>query len=119
MKSNHKCEKELNQLKEVKAQRDFYKDKYEKLKKLVDRLGEDYPDNKKVKAITMHVESHKQSDLKAKLSEKWRCHSCEKGTLKIIKVPHAGHLGYFRKCDNLKCTKKTRLKPYSQEVEVS
>lgn len=119
MKSNRNCEKELNQLKAVKEQRDFYKDKYEKLKKLVDRLGEDYPDNKKIKAIKLHVESQKQSDLKAKLQDKWRCHTCEKGFLKIIKVPSGDGLGYFRKCDNTKCTKKTRLKPYNTEVEAS
>lgn len=119
MKSNHKCEKELNQLREMKSQRDFYKDKYDKLKKLVDRLGSEYPDNKKIKSLQKHVEDQKQSDLKMKLQQKWKCHQCEKGTLKIIKVPQGQSLGYFRKCDNGKCTHKTRLKPYSIEVEAS
>jgi hypothetical protein len=50
-----------------------------------------------------------------KLIEKWNCYKCEDGILKIIIINRPDGLHYFRRCN--KCSNKTKLKRYSDEVE--
>ena len=119
MKSSRNCDKELSLIKQLKEQKDFYQEQYDKLKKLVDRYESENPNNPKLKNIKEFIGSQKQKELRQALEKKWRCNKCEKGVLKMIKIPQGVNLLYFRKCSNDKCQHKTRPKPFSQDVEVS
>lgn len=119
LKSRRNCEKELSLVKQLKEQRDFYQEQYEKLRKLVDRYEAENPDSPRLKNIKEFISSQKQKEAKKALEEKWKCDKCELGRLKLIKIPQGPNLMYFRKCSNIKCQKKTRIKPYHNEVELS
>lgn len=56
----------------------------------------------------------KEYELK-KLRDKWICHDCARDILRIIIVPRADGIFYFRRCQN--CSHKTRLKKYTENVE--
>lgn len=119
MKSRRNCEKEVSILKQLKEQRDFYQEQYDKLKKLVDRYESENPSSPRLKNMKEFISSQKQKEIKKAVEAKWKCDKCEAGILKLIKIPQGENLVYFRKCSNLKCQKKTRLKPYHNQVELS
>lgn len=51
------------------------------------------------------------------MEEKWKCHSCNTGIMKIIIVPRHDGKWYFRHCSNQACKKRTDLKQYHDKVE--
>jgi len=57
---------------------------------------------------------HKFEDLK----KKWQCHICEEGIMKLIIIPNGlGGSRYFRNCSNPKCSNRTNVKEYTEEVD--
>lgn len=107
MKKSRNCEKELTDIQRLKEQRDFYKEQYEKLKKLVDRLNVDEANNPRLKPVNEFISSQEVRKVKAEKEKKWKCHKCEKGFLKMLTIPQGpSNLVYFRKCTNAKCTHK-------------
>lgn len=54
-----------------------------------------------------------------KAEKNWDCKTCGEGQLKLIKIPRQDGLFYIRKCDNPRCKYATRLKRFSDDVEVS
>lgn len=49
------------------------------------------------------------------LANKWKCHDCDTGMLKLVILFKAGEEYYFRKCSE--CSKRTKLKKYTKDVE--
>lgn len=52
------------------------------------------------------------------MQRKWQCFECLHGVLKLIIVPSiGGGSRYFRRCNNPKCSHRTEVKEYTEEVE--
>lgn len=49
------------------------------------------------------------------LAEKWRCHICSEGFLKLIIVPNNR---YFRKCTTKGCIKRTEIKILTEDTDM-
>lgn len=56
-------------------------------------------------------------EARGELEEKWKCHTCSIGVLKLLIFNNREGTHYFRKCSNQKCTNRTKTKPYTQQVE--
>jgi len=52
-----------------------------------------------------------------RLREKWQCHKCKTGYLRLIMVNRQDGKHYFRMCVNRDCGNKTPLKKWHDEVE--
>ena len=50
---------------------------------------------------------------------RWKCFDCNIGIMKIIVVPRQDGRYYIRCCNNDLCKKRTELKPFTDDVEVS
>jgi hypothetical protein len=51
--------------------------------------------------------------------QKWKCHTCGTGVMKITVITRQDGRWYFRKCTDSKCTNRTELKPFTDDVENS
>lgn len=66
---------------------------------------------------TKTKKSERTDNTLTELKDKWVCHQCSKGIIKLIKVPRPDGVWYFRKCNE--CTNRTEMKPYNDAIEVS
>jgi hypothetical protein len=64
------------------------------------------------------IEDTKQETYQ-EFKEKWKCHSCGLGIMKITVITRQDGKWYFRKCTDQKCTNRTELKPFTDDVENS
>jgi hypothetical protein len=95
---NKQLKKEVSRLRKELTKLEF---RYENLDDLTQQqYEEEYPVTAK--------------DLKTQ-QNKWKCHKCSEGILKIIIVNKMGKAYYLRKCNF--CSNKTKLQPYTKEVE--
>lgn len=52
--------------------------------------------------------------------QKWKCHTCNVGVMKITVLTRQDGKFYFRACTNTKdCKNRTELKPFTDDVEIS
>lgn len=52
------------------------------------------------------------------LEEKWRCHKCQEGVMKLIVFSRPDGKHYIRACSNRdKCQNRTDAKPWKEDVE--
>ena len=51
------------------------------------------------------------------LEEKWKCHTCNVGVMKLLIFTVKDTTSYFRKCSNQKCTNRTKPQTYTDDVE--
>lgn len=61
------------------------------------------------------IEDSKKQTIES-LTDKWRCHQCETGVLKLLIFSNRAGKFYFRICSNEKCRKRTKVQPYTDEV---
>lgn len=50
---------------------------------------------------------------------KWKCFQCNEGVMKITVISRQDGKFYFRKCNQPKCSNRTELKPFTEDVEQS
>lgn len=62
-----------------------------------------------------HVKEETYQEHKAR----WKCYDCNTGLMKIIVVPRQDGKWYMRCCNNELCKKRTELKPFTDDVEIS
>lgn len=65
----------------------------------------------------LDIENTKEISMK-EMAEKWKCKTCDHGVLRFVKIPRQDGTFYIRKCDNNKCKYSTRLKRYTDDVEI-
>lgn len=56
-----------------------------------------------------------RKEIQQNLEEKWKCHECGEGVLRLVILFKVGEEFYFRKCDC--CGKRTKLKKYTEDVK--
>lgn len=99
-KENEKLKRRISALQKQLARIDL--DSHNNVKELVDKFEqEDYKEEK-------------HSTQKA-LEEKWKCHKCDEGVLKLILIQRKDKLVYFRKCDS--CDNRTKTQEYTEKVD--
>lgn len=70
------------------------------------------------KEFTLRQIREEKAQTYEQLQEKWRCHSCSVGVMKLIIIPRgSGTSNYFRKCNNTDCKNRTQVKEYNETVE--
>jgi hypothetical protein len=62
-----------------------------------------------------YEENNQLKKVEKSLEQKWKCHDCTTGLLRLIILFKAGEEFYFRKCDC--CNKRTKLKKYTEGVQ--
>jgi hypothetical protein len=72
-------------------------------------------ENKKTK--TLDNAKHAFEDHSTKLRDKWKCHKCDEGQLRMILINRHDGKHYFRSCNNENCLNRTDMKRYTSEVE--
>lgn len=110
------CQKELDELQRLKVKYNKLKEENSKLKKMISRMDLDRPD---MKSYVQHSKKLQKKKEKNKKREEWKCFHCEEGFLKTFILSKAnGDKSYFRKCSNLNCSHKTRIKKLKSKVEI-
>lgn len=51
--------------------------------------------------------------------QRWKCHVCNAGVMKITVIQRQDGKHYFRKCNQPPCVNRTELKPFTDDVEIS
>jgi Zn finger protein HypA/HybF involved in hydrogenase expression len=97
---NQKLKKQMSQLRKQLSRIDI--DRYSNLKNILEtQIAEDSGFNTKIEL--------------EKLKDKWLCHTCKEDYMRVIIVPRIDGTFYFRRCPS--CHNKTKLKPYTDEVD--
>ena len=114
MRRNH-GDKELSQLQTLKKENEKLKKQVAQLRKQLARLDIDRYSNLK----DLLEDHYEQEDMKVALGEKakqkWKCHECPEGTLKLVIITRKDGAFYFRKCSS--CSKRTKTQRYHENVE--
>ena len=117
MKRTHKNQKELKEVQVLKQENAKLKKQVSKLRKVISKL-----DTQNYQFVKDVVDSHDRQDRdyqegirKNVLEEKWQCHQCEDGILRITILNRLDGTFYFRKCDC--CSHRTKLKKVHDDVD--
>lgn len=98
---NKKLKREVSGLRKQISRLDL--DRFESFKEALDRIDE----------IEMEQSARRKERQVSK--DKWRCWTCDNGTLKLTVLERRDGVYYFRKCEA--CNKRTRLQRYTPDVE--
>jgi hypothetical protein len=108
-------DKELDDLQRFKRENAKLKKENAKLRKLIQRgqINQELLHE----LVQKETEEAQAVELDKKMLEKWRCHKCGDGVLKLHLLKRLDGTFYYRKCNGLACDHKTRLKRYTNDVE--
>ena len=117
MKRNHKNQKELKEIQALRRENAKLKKQISKLRRVITKIDLDQHAFVKDLLVSQENEDGKHEEITTRLEKenKWLCHDCEKGVLRIIVVNRRDGTFYFRKCDC--CSKRTKMKKFTEEVE--
>lgn len=73
-----------------------------------------FKDKKRGKLDEVH--EHHKEELN-NLKEKWKCHKCLTGYLRMVLLDRGDKKFYMRVCVNVNCGNRTVLKPYTSDIE--
>jgi hypothetical protein len=105
----------LDQLQKLKYENQKLKKENSRLRKLLQRGQYDQELLQElIQKQNEEVELEKQEKL---LENKWRCHKCNEGVMKIHIIKRLDGVFYWRICSNNNCDNKTKLQRYSENVE--
>ena len=109
------ADKELDQLQRLKYENQKLKKENSRLRKLIQR-GQADQDllQELIEKQNEEVELEQQEKM---LKNKWRCHKCSEGVLKIHILKRLDGIFYWRRCSNPNCDHKTKLQRYTKDVE--
>lgn len=111
------CDRELDQLDRLKHENKKLKKQLAAARKELSRTQQ-WRDNAKELLESQYNEDLEEA-FAAKVDEqrkKWKCRECHQGYLKSHIMTRRDGVFYYRKCTN--CSHRTKVKPYSNEVEV-
>lgn len=111
-------EKELEKLKsELKTYEAAFQKNIQFLKgKTKDLSLQELLDGAKKERNLKEIEVDKEIKFK-ELEEKWKCHKCGIGVMKLIVYNRPDGKWYLRKCNQGKCENRTDAKPFHDQVE--
>jgi hypothetical protein len=108
-------DKELDQLQKLKYENQKLKKENSRLRKLIQR-GQ--ADQELLSELMQKQAKEDELENQEKLLEdKWRCHKCNEGVMKIHSIKRLDGVFYWRICSNNNCGNKTKLQRYSENVE--
>jgi hypothetical protein len=107
-------DKEYDQLQRLKDENRKLKQEISRLRKMTQHTAE-YSDRLKKLTKQQYKEELDYKSKKEQIIEKWSCHKCNQGVLKIIIVSRADGQYYFRSCNI--CDNRTKIKAYEEAVE--
>jgi hypothetical protein len=109
------ADKELDQLQRLKYENQKLKKENSRLRKLIQR-GQADQDllQELIEKQNAEVELEQQEKV---LKNKWGCHECNEGVLKIHIMKRLDGVFYWRLCSNPNCGHKTKLQRYTKDVE--
>lgn len=117
-KRNFRGEKELDELQRYKYENSKLKREVKSLRKQLQKNVQRYEDVKEL--IEHQYEEDKKVSSKRSnknYKEKYSCHECGSGHLRIILLPIRGKVMYRRRCSNHpECKNMTDKKPYDPET---
>jgi len=103
-------DKELTKVQRLRAENQKLKKEIKSLRKEIKNLLSDR--DKKQDLEELISIQNKESK---KYEDKWNCHHCDSGILKLIILPMRNSTKYFRKCD--KCAHRTKIQVYNECVK--
>lgn len=113
-----KTDKEYDEIQKLKSENKRLKLQVSKLRKVaanIDRhhytFVQDLLDSEDMQEDTKAAEVQ----IQRKMEDKWGCHLCGKGVMRLVILHRAGEPYYIRKCDH--CDNKTKLKKYTDDIE--
>ncbi len=111
-------EKEIEKLKsELKTYEAAFQKNIQFLKgKTKDLSLQELLDGAKKENNLKEIEDNKEIKFK-ELEEKWKCHKCNIGVMKLIVYNRHDGKWYLRKCNQNKCENRTDAKPFHDKVE--
>lgn len=107
---------EINEIQRLRYENDKLKKQISKLRKQLSRIDIDRYSNLK-EMLEAHAAEDNTFDAKVHLEElkrKWICHKCKEDHLRVIVVPRADGVFYFRRCPS--CSNKTKLQKYTDDI---
>ena len=114
-KKNFRADKEYDENQKLKAENQKLKKQISSLRKQLSRVDIDRYQNLKDLVIKQAKEDEEMAKVRAgkKLRDKWKCHECGEGYLRIILLPMLDKVKYIRKCSNFPtCRHQTKAKVY-------
>jgi hypothetical protein len=99
-RENEKLKKHVSSLRKQLARIDI--DRYENIQDLIHKYDK------------QEVEETLEKNKKIQ-EDKWKCHKCQDGTLRLKIIDRSDGMFYYRKCDN--CPNRTVLKKWNENVE--
>lgn len=109
--------KEQDLIQKLKRENELLKKKISKLRKQIARIDLDRYNNLK-DLLEKCDEEGREERLRQEQQrhiEKWLCHKCENGLLKLVIITRKDGTFYFRKCNN--CPNRTGTQKYHSKVE--
>lgn len=114
------CLKDLNDLQRLKEENKLLKKQIKALRNSIKRAESSVKSHKNLEEL---VKKQKKEDESFASSEgikaKWICHECSRGYLKLTIINRHDGQFYYRRCTDMQCKKRTRLKSYHSNVEDS
>ncbi len=108
-------DKELDQLQKMRYENQKLKKENSRLRKLIQR-GQ--ADQDLLHELVQQKNVEEELAQTQKIEEnKWKCWDCSRGVLKIHTMPRRDGVFYWRVCSNTDCKKRTKLQPYTKDVE--
>lgn|SRR3989344_8771066 len=112
-------EREQDQLQKLKLENQRLKRSISTLRKQISRIDiESYENLKDL------LDKQDEQDFKRTLEEanvqkkkKWECFECKDGTLILTVLDRLDGQFYYRRCNNLNCRYRTKLKKWNKDVE--
>lgn len=109
--------KEYDQVQKLKSENKLLKRQIARLRKQLDRIDVEHFQNLKEivkKQRKEDLDLYKEEEHKS-LEEKWKCHKCDDGVLRIVIIDRRNGVFYFRRCPS--CGNRTKVKPYTEDVK--
>lgn len=110
MKKRQLYGREPDQLQKIKEENRKLKQEIKRLRKMADASV----DLKRL-ARQQYKEELDFKSKKEKLIEKWTCHKCGKGVMKLVLVSRVDGEHYFRSCS--RCDNRTKIQEYTEKVK--
>jgi hypothetical protein len=109
--------KEFTEIQKLKHENQKLKRQLERLRKQLARVDfEEYSNIKEaLEAQQREDVVFEQQNAEREITAKWRCFQCSEDYLRLVIVQRPDGDFYFRKCP--KCENRTRLKPFSENVQ--
>ncbi len=117
MKRRNFNHKEQDSLQKIKHENEKLKRTVSSLRKQIARIDISRMENLQeiVHKYTQDVEASEILAKDTKKEQRWKCHDCEDGIMRLKVFERQNGIVYYRKCD--KCDNRTKLQKWNKNVE--